>query len=43
MPVIPIENNAADSREVDSDRSSPTVRPTEIGSAMPRETISSIC
>ena len=43
IPVIPMENRAAERSDVDSVRSSPTVRPTETGSAIPKETTSSIC
>ena len=43
IPVIPIENRAAERRDVDNVRSSPTVRPIEIGRAIPKETTSSMC
>ena len=43
MPVTPIENSAAERRDVDRVRSSPTVRPTETGNAIPKETTRSIC
>ena len=43
IPVIPIEKRAAERSEEERVRSSPTVRPTEIGRAIPRDTISSIC
>jgi hypothetical protein len=43
IPVIPIENRAAERSDVDNVRSSPTVRPIEIGRAIPKETTSSIC
>ena len=43
MPVIPMEKSAADKREVDSVKSSPTVLAIEIGRAIPNDTISSIC
>ena len=43
IPVIPIEKRAAERSEVDNVRSSPIVRPTEMGSAIPSETMSSMC
>ena len=43
MPVIPIENSAAERRDVERARSRPTVRPTDIGRAIPSETMSSMC
>ena len=43
IPVIPIEKSAADRSEVDSVRSSPIVLPTEMGRAIPSDTIRSMC
>lgn len=43
MPVMPMAKSAADRSDVDSVKSSPTVLATDIGRAMPNDTMSSIC
>ena len=43
IPVIPMEKRAVERREVDKVKSSPTVLATEMGNAIPNDTMSNMC